>query len=121
MKPAIYPGALTIYQGSVFGITVTYPNRDMTSGTFAMQIRENFDASTTLVSLSTGSGITAALVGSNTEITIAMTATATAALDFDDFKDKTAVFDLEYIPASGAADTERIIQGKVKLSKEVTR
>ena len=106
-----------IYQGAKFARTITYPDRNMTTGTFAMHIREAVFSATTLLELTTANGrITTALVGTDTAITLEIDATVT-----DDLSFGSAAYDLEYIPASGAADTERILQGRVTLSKEVTR
>lgn len=107
----------SIYQGAKFTKTITYPDRDMTTGTFAMHIRENIDDAASLLELTTANGrITATLVGANTEIVLKIDAT-----DTDDLTFQSGVYDLEYIPASGAVDTERILHGRVILSKEVTR
>ena len=50
---------------------------------------------------------------SGTNITITMTATNTANLDFED-----AVYDLELVTGS---NVDRVIEGKVRLSKEITK
>ena len=61
---------------------------------------------------STGATITIALAASGNNITISMTATNTAALNFDH-----AVYDLELVSGS---EVDSIIQGRDKLPKEVT-
>jgi hypothetical protein len=109
----------TIYQGAALSKTITWPDRDMTGGTFAMHIRKNKDSAEMLLELTTANGrITASLSGSDTLIVLDVSAVATAALDFSTYQ---AYYDLEYIPASGAEDTERLLMGRVALSREVTR
>ena len=106
-----------IYQGAKFTRTITYPGRNMTAGTFAMHIRAAVNSATTLLELTTANNrIAASLVGADTEIVLTVAATTTNGLTFS-----RAFYDLEYIPATGAADTERILMGTVTLSKEVTR
>lgn len=90
-----------------------YQPKDLTNYTARMQIREDVDSTSTLVSLtSTGGDI--AIVAADAKITITIATTVTAALDFE-----TAVYDLELVDASGEAT--RILEGEVTLSKEVTR
>lgn len=110
---------IVIEQGSKFALTVIYKDDtgsiiDLTGYTAAMQIRKYIDSSDTIESLSSGSGIT--ITGASGQIDIEIGATNTAAYDFI-----TAYYDLEITPASGADDTVRLLQGSVKLSKEVTR
>ena len=110
---------IEIEQGSVFDETVIYYDVDgsifnLTGYTAALQVRKYKDSSSTLISLTSGSGLT--ITGAAGQIDILINATDTAALDFIG-----AYYDLEITPASGAADTIRLMQGSVKLDKEVTR
>jgi len=107
---------MTIIQGStlsrVFAWVAGGVAVDLTGYTGRMQIRETVDSTTVLLDLNTSNG-GMALGGVAGTITLASTATVTAALSFD-----TAVYDIELV--IGAAVT-RVIEGKVKLSPEVTR
>jgi len=109
---------LTIFQGATFAKVLTWqvgspPTAvNLTGYTARMMVRATVDATAVLLTLTTeNGGIT--LGGSAGTITLAITATATAALSFD-----TAVYDIELI--SGATVT-RIVNGNIKLSLEVTR
>ena len=80
--------------------------------TARMDIRDSIDDTTTLVSLTSPSDI---VIDTNTaEIQILITASVTAALDFDQ-----GVYDLELEDGSG--NVTRLIKGDVAFSKEVTR
>ena len=88
---------------------------DLTGYTARMQIRETKDASATIVSLtSAGGGIS--LGGAAGTVTPIISAADTALLDFT-----TAYYDIELLPAGVAANAFRFLEGRVKLSKEVTR
>ena len=103
-----------IYQDSIWDKTINYPSRDLTGGTFAMEIVK--PDGTSVITLTTANGrISAALSGSNTEITLRIDADDTAALDFT-----VADYDLEYTPSTGAADKERLFYGKIAFNREVT-
>ena len=111
---------ITIEQGSKFESTIIYKDSngnivDLTGYTAEMQIRETVASATTLITLSTSNGrIT--ITGASGQIDLSINATDTDDLDFE-----RGVYDLEITPASGADNTIRILQGKVALSKEVTR
>lgn len=85
----------------------------LTGYTARMQIRSEVDSSTVLIELTTQNGrlLITPLAG---RIDMLIDDTDTAALNFD-----SAVYDLELISPSGYVT--RQVQGKVKLSKEVTR
>ena len=110
---------IIIEQGATF--TEVYALRDvnhalinLTAYTGAMQIRESAESTATLAS-STGTSPTITLTMGGTEgtITVSISATNTAALNFDQ-----AVYDLEI--TTGTTVT-RLLAGNVTLSKEVTR
>jgi hypothetical protein len=110
---------IIIEQGATF--TEVYALRDvnhalinLTAYTGAMQIRESAESTTTLAS-STGTSptITLTMGGTAGTITVSISATNTAALNFDQ-----AVYDLEI--TTGTTVT-RLLAGNVTLSKEVTR
>ena len=92
--------------------TTTNNNPDYTA---RMKIKES--AGGTIIASSESSDapkntLSIALAASGNNITVTMSATNTAALDFE-----TAIYDLELV--SGAS-VDRIIEGRVKLSREVT-
>ena len=108
---------IDIEQGSTFALSVTYQDTDnnaidLSSGyTAAMQVRESFDSTSSLLSLSSPGEITLNQTGPNIEILVGPA--TTAALDFDH-----AVYDLELVQA---ASTDKILRGNVKLVREVTK
>ena len=108
---------ITIEQGATFSLPISYKDSagdvvDLSSSyTSRMMIKESAGG-TTIKSLTNGSGMTLAASGNN--IVIDITATDTAAMDFD-----TAVYDLEIVSGSSGAVT-RVLEGKVKLSREIT-
>jgi hypothetical protein len=86
---------------------------DLTGYSARMQIRASIDSTSTLLSATNANGqlvITAA----QGKVTLTLTATETAALDFS-----TGVYDLELV--SGAGVVTRLVEGSVTLSKEVTK
>lgn len=107
----------TIEQGAQFLRIFTWQNQDgtaidLSSYTARMQIKETKDSTTNLVSLTSSSGIT--LGGSAGTITVTIGVATTATLSFD-----TAVYDLEMIDGSGTVT--RLLEGEVRLSREVTK
>lgn len=113
----ISPGNYNIVcpQGATFDryarLTVGGSAFDLTGYTARMQVRETYDATATLVSLTTGSGIT--LGGTAGTIQWVISSTASAALPDGNF-----VYDLELI---NNAEVTRLIQGKFTVTPEVTR
>ena len=111
---------LLIDQGAKFDQTFLVKDkssgdvRDLTGYTARLQARTSHDASTPLVSLTSGSGIT--LGGAAGTIRVTISATDTAQYTWEQ-----GVYDLEIIPSSGEDDAERVLQGYVTVNKEVTR
>ena len=110
---------LIIEQGATYSQTFTYETAaglpiNLTAYTAAMQIRETAESDVVLAT-SGGStpSITLTLGGALGTIVVAMTAAKTALLSFD-----TAVYDLELTTGTTVI---RLLEGEVKLSKEVTR
>ena len=113
---------ITVEQGATLTVNLSYKDSagdvvDLSSGYAArMKIKEAADG-TLIASTESGDSpkntLSIALAASGNNIIVTMTATNTAALDFD-----TAVYDLEL--TSGANTVDRIIEGRVFLSKEVT-
>lgn len=113
---------LVIEQGSSFVFAFTLYEADgitpvaNTGWSARMQIRGNyadFDTGPALVSLTDGSGIT--LGGATGAVTVRLTPSQTAALNFDG----EAYYDLELVEATGT--THRVFSGRVELSREVSR
>jgi len=108
---------LTIEQGATFTYNLTWRDgtgavKALGSGwTARLQIRETISSSTTLASLTNTAGIT--LANTSPNVVISISATDTAALSFTN-----AVYDLELV---NSGTVYRILEGKVTLSKEVTR
>jgi hypothetical protein len=110
---------ITIEQGATFTLPITISDdgvlRDLTGYTARMKIKETVDDIAVLLSLTTENGritIAADQVTDKGELSLLVTAADTAALDFT-----SGVYDLEII--SGSTVT-RVLEGKVKLSLEVT-
>jgi hypothetical protein len=113
----------TIEQGATFTRQFKYKNSegvgiDLTNYAVRMQIRKNIGASTPELSLTESATPNGSLlsVGSGDDvnvITLTITAADTSTMSFD-----TAVYDLEIDLLNVVT---RLLQGKIKLSKEVTR
>jgi hypothetical protein len=106
-----------IDQGADWYLTVTYENPNgtpinITSYTSALQIRSLPSDPTTVLSLSTGSGIT--ITGATGTVEVHATATQTRAID-----EGTYYYDLEITAPTGVVT--RLVQGQVVVSAEVTR
>jgi hypothetical protein len=106
-----------IDQGADWYLTVTYENPNgtpinITSYTAALQIRSLPSDPTTVLSLSTGSGIT--ITGATGTVAVHATATQTRAID-----EGTYYYDLEITAPTGVVT--RLVQGQVVVSAEVTR
>ena len=111
-----------LQQGSKFVINITIWDdradgilKDLTGYTAAMQLRDTVDDASTILSLtSPSSGIT--INTTTSVITVTITAVQAAAITTESM-----CYDLEITPSSGSADTLRILEGSMILSKEVTR
>ena len=109
---------LTINQGATFELTVTWKDSagtaiNLTGYSARMQVRETYSSSTSIVSLTSGAGIT--LGGAAGTIAIVVSATTTAALTAP----FSGVYDLELVSAGGVVT--RLLQGAATVSPEVTR
>jgi hypothetical protein len=111
---------LTMYQGASFDYnlvwnttagTVTSPV-DLTSWSARMQVRESYDSTTPVLSLTSGTGIT--LGGTAGSILIEASPVQTAAIDAGQY-----VYDLEMV-SPGSAVT-RLVEGTLICDPEVTR
>lgn len=118
LTPGVY--GFTIYQGATFDRTFTWtaPDNmdvqqpvDLTGYTARMQLRPKAGSPIDLLSLTTANGgiILGDALGT---IRVIITASQTAVLTF-----RAAVYDLELAIGS---EVDRLLMGKVKLSKEVT-
>jgi hypothetical protein len=118
MQLPIAEADIAIFQGATFNQTLYYETGDpsapvnLTGYTAKMQIRSTPQSKALILELSSpSSGIT--LGGSAGSITLAISATTTAALSAQE-----AVYDLELTTGSTVT---RILQGNVIISPEVTR
>ena len=108
----------TIEQGSTFTRTFKYKDStgtaiDLSNHAIRMQIRDSIGAPTPLLSITEDNGFS--VDGTNTnEFTLTISATNTKDLTFN-----TAVYDIEI--EDNANVVTRLLQGKIKLSLEVTR
>ena len=106
----------TIEQGATFNLLLTWKINDvpvnLTGYTARLQARVDVEDTETVLSLTTGSGIT--LGGALGTISLDRTATQTTLLPAG-----TYVYDLELIAGSGTVT--RLVQGELLLSAEVTR
>ena len=115
------PGVLDLncYQGANFDYTLTWQTGgtavNLTGYSARMQVRDSYDGGTAIVSLSNGTGIT--LGGTAGTIDLALSATATAALDGT--PNTQFVYDLELV--SGAGYVTRLVEGRFYVYPEVTR
>lgn len=115
MKTAV--SDLTIYQGASFEKVLLLKDKnnhpyDLTGYTADLQIREVIEDVSALVNLTTeNGGIT--IVGAEGKITLYISSTATASLDFIQ-----GVYDLKI---DSGARVYRILEGIVYLDKQVTR
>lgn len=107
-----------IEAGATFSRTITYKDSDndaidLSGSTVRMQIRNNYSSSDAAISLTTPS--TGIAFTSNTgEFTITMTAAQTSAFTF-----RQGVYDIEIEYSGGTV--ERILEGRVKISSQVTQ
>lgn len=108
---------IQIEQGSTFNLTVNAKNSDGTvknlSGyTAKMQIRPEVSSSTIYADASTTNGMIA-INGTQGQITVTISETATALYDWS-----IGVYDLKVLSVD---DVIRLVHGNVALSKQVTR
>lgn len=114
----------TIEQGATFTRTFNYKDSNgnpidlQEAQALRMQIRETIDSPNPVIGGEFGlnSGFTLSVpVGTQTtsSFTLVIPATTSSAFTFD-----RAVYDIEYVDSSSVT---RLLQGKIKLSKEVTR
>ena len=110
---------LSCYQGANFDYTLTWQTGgsavNLTGYSARMQVRESYDAGTAVVSLTSGTGIT--LGGTAGTIGLALSATATAALDGT--PNTQYIYDLELV--TGAGYVTRLVEGRFMVYPEVTR
>ena len=106
----------TIEQGATFNLLMTWKIDNvpvnLTGYTARLQARVDVEDTETILSLTTGAGIT--LGGAAGTITLDQTATQTALLPTGEY-----VYDLE-LQSSGGIVT-RLLQGELNISAEVTR
>ena len=106
----------TIEQGATFNLLMTWKIDNvavnLTGYTARLQARIDVDETETILSLTTGAGIT--LGGAAGTISLDQTATQTALLPKGEY-----VYDLE-LQSSGGIVT-RLLQGELNISAEVTR
>ncbi len=112
---------MTIEQGTKFSRDFTWKNADRTpvniSGySFRMMARHRHDDALPIISLSTFEppGGISIVDGPNGRFRISLTQGQTTALGFNE-----AIYDLEATPPGD--ETIRILEGKINLSKEVTK
>lgn len=105
----IEQGATWIYQLTL--LTAAGAAYDVSGYTVRMHIREDISDTTPLETLTTTDGEIS--IATNV-VTLTLSATATAALVFVD-----GVYDIEMVSPAGVVT--RLMQGRVSLSREVTR
>ena len=113
----------TIIQGATFRERVTWQDSneagiDLTGATVYMQVRDNYAdlVAATILDLENGSGITLSDQGTSPgQFTIELTPAQTEALSWTGTK----FYDVEVHQSNG--DVFRILQGRISLSREVTR
>jgi hypothetical protein len=113
INPATYN--ITAYQGATYDLNLTWAIGgtavNLTNYTAAMQVRENAQATATILSLTNGSGIT--LGGTAGTIAVNVTATTMGAAVAGFY-----VYDLEL---SSGSQVTRLLQGGFTIQAEVTR
>lgn len=113
----ISPGTYNIsaFQGATFDLTATWSIGgsavDLTNYSAALQVRNTYDASTTVFSLTNGSGIT--LGGTAGTIALAISAESMGSAQPGAY-----VYDLEL---DSGSEVTRLLQGQFSISPEVTR
>jgi len=109
---------LEIKQGATLSLTATWKDSsgtavNLTGYTARLQVRATYDSSSTILSLTSASGIT--LGGAAGTIAITASATTTAALTAP----WSGVYDLELV--SGGGEVTRLLEGTATVSPEVSR
>jgi hypothetical protein len=115
-----------IEQGTTFIREIRYMDStglpvDLTDYGARMQIRQTYDSVTTIVTLTDsigvdGSGLSITPISGT--ISVTLSAASSSALNFNG----EAYFDLEIYSGSGASQfVKRLIEGRVRLSREITR
>jgi hypothetical protein len=107
---------ITIYQGATFNLLMTWKiddvNVNLTGYTARLQGRVSLDDTETILSLTTGNGIT--LGGAAGTITLNRTAIQTTLLEPGSY-----IYDLELVSDGGLVT--RLLAGELIISGEVTR
>ena len=112
---------LTVWLGSIFEHKIILKDAastplDLTGKTARMQIRKTKKAFSVIAELTTENG-RIVLGGTDGSITITLDAIATTTLN--NGKGLDAVYDIELVTSSTVID--RVLEGKIKLDREVTR
>lgn len=110
---------IVMEEGSQFNLSFTWKDKtgaaiNLTGYSARMQVRESVEAASTLLSITSATEIT--LGGAAGTVVVVISAVVMAALDF-----KYGYYDLELLAAASEINAVRVIEGKVKFTKEVTR
>lgn len=112
---------LTMYEGASWDYQLTWAVNDvpvnLTGYSARMQVRETQQSTATVLSLTSGSGIT--LGGTAGTIYLEADATTTAGMVTTNSPREQYVYDLELV--SGAGYVTRLVQGSFFVDPEVTR
>ena len=117
------PGYLDLncFQGATFDYTLTWTTGgtavNLTGYNARMQVRETYDSTTPVLSLTAGTGIT--IGGTAGTIGITAHATATAGIPAQPPGPQQYVYDLELV--SGSGEVTRLVEGRMLVYPEVTR
>ena len=108
----------TVEQGTTVAIDFAYQTSagvaiPLTNYTARMQARETISSPVAVIDATTANG-QLTINGAGGIVSLALSATVTAALDF-----RTAAYDLEIVSSAGVVT--RLVQGTITLSREVTR
>ena len=111
---------LTIEQGATFKLTLIWKGEDkqpldLTGYTAALQVREAYTSSERLISLTTAPNGGITLTPDQGRIDVVIESAVTANLPAP----KNGVYDLELTSPSG--EITRLLEGKVRITPEVTR
>jgi hypothetical protein len=113
INPATYN--ITAYQGATYDLNMTWKIAgtavDLTGYTAAMQVRENASSSATILSVTSGSGITLGRTAGTILVSISASTMGAAAPGF-------YVYDLEL---NSGGQVTRLIQGSFAIQAEVTK